>query len=319
MPALRCAGVARAVGAALRLPAAPSVFVLVAGAGARIMLLAKDPDGSTIEAAPKLQATCPVCESSVKPKCGSIKVWHWAHLKREDCDPWSEPESSWHAGWKNLFPRENREVVIGPHRADIKTNAGIVIELQHSSISAETITEREQFYGRMVWVIDAAPFIDRFYFNKDKGIYWTFGWERPRQTWLSAKRPIVFDLRDGYLFSIGKMHDTFKGWGRLLPYSAFVETHHGSKSAHYEMVVSAISHCDECGRNNGLSKYGCNHGSKIRERCRFCGMDRSFLCKWCSLEREERIASLEQTNAERAAQGLSYFLVEGLNYFPEHK
>jgi hypothetical protein len=42
-----------------------------------------------------------------------------------------------------------------PPRADIVTASGVVVELQHSPISAETIAEREAFYGRMVWVFDA--------------------------------------------------------------------------------------------------------------------------------------------------------------------
>lgn len=43
------------------------------------------------------------------------------------------------------------------HRADVLTPKG-VIEFQKSSISTKEIREREQFYGRMVWVIDAVDF-----------------------------------------------------------------------------------------------------------------------------------------------------------------
>jgi hypothetical protein len=45
---------------------------------------------------------------------------------------------------------------MGPHRADVVTASGGVVELQHSAISPEVITEREEFYGeRMAWVFDA--------------------------------------------------------------------------------------------------------------------------------------------------------------------
>jgi hypothetical protein len=44
---------------------------------------------------------------------------------------------------------------MGPHRADIIGNDGIVVELQHSAIDATEILEREQFYGSMVWLFDA--------------------------------------------------------------------------------------------------------------------------------------------------------------------
>ena len=45
---------------------------------------------------------------------------------------------------------------MGPHRADIVTASGGVVEIQHSPISADVITEREEFYGdRMAWIFDA--------------------------------------------------------------------------------------------------------------------------------------------------------------------
>jgi hypothetical protein len=50
---------------------------------------------------------------------------------------------------------EFAEVVRSPHRADIVGNGGVVVELQHSSISAEDIAAREAFYGDMVWLFDA--------------------------------------------------------------------------------------------------------------------------------------------------------------------
>jgi hypothetical protein len=112
--------------------------------------------GNRVEATPNQKASCPCCGGEVLAKCGEVVTWHWAHKSR-DCDPWSEPESEWHREWKSLFPREMQEVVIGPHRADVLSPRG-VIELQHSSISAAEIRKREQFYEKMVWVIDAQNF-----------------------------------------------------------------------------------------------------------------------------------------------------------------
>lgn len=48
---------------------------------------------------------------------------------------------------------------MGPHRADIRRDDGLVIELQASSISAEEIAEREAFYGEMVWLLDGREFV----------------------------------------------------------------------------------------------------------------------------------------------------------------
>jgi hypothetical protein len=110
-------------------------------------------NGLRVPASPKERGKCPCCGAPVVAKCGKIVSWHWSHLAK-DCDPWYEPESEWHRDWKALFPEDWREVVVGPHRADIKTPKG-VIEFQASSISPDEIEERENFYGKMIWVIKA--------------------------------------------------------------------------------------------------------------------------------------------------------------------
>lgn len=100
-------------------------------------------------------ATCPGCGGALRAKCGAAKkqIWHWAHVAAE-CDPWHEPEGEWHLAWKSRAPEECTEVVIGPHRADIRTREGVVIELQASPIDAVEIAERETFYDRMIWLLD---------------------------------------------------------------------------------------------------------------------------------------------------------------------
>jgi competence CoiA-like predicted nuclease len=109
-----------------------------------------------IKPAPKIAGFCPSCGSSLIPKCGQILCWHWSH-KTLDCDPWYEPESEWHRNWKNLFPDDWQEVTIGNHRADVKTPHGVV-EFQASSISSTEVQEREDFYGKMIWVVKADTF-----------------------------------------------------------------------------------------------------------------------------------------------------------------
>ena len=107
------------------------------------------------EAAPGLQGTCPACGHPVRPRCGQVRIWHWAHHAHADCDPWSEPMTEWHLGWQRAVPPERREVVMGPHRADIVTVSGGVVEIQHSPIPADVIGERETFYGdRMLWIFN---------------------------------------------------------------------------------------------------------------------------------------------------------------------
>jgi competence protein CoiA len=110
---------------------------------------------------------CPVCGSETIAKCGPRIMHHWAHYRPKDCDPWWENETQWHRDWKNLFPMECREVSHIAHdgeihRADIKTSTGIVIEIQHSSMTDAERISREEFYGNLVWVVDGSGFRQNF-------------------------------------------------------------------------------------------------------------------------------------------------------------
>jgi hypothetical protein len=92
---------------------------------------------------------------------------HWAHQGGKNCDPWWENETDWHRAWKNLYPSECREIShVAPdgeiHRADVKTPTGIVVEIQHSSMTDEERVSREAFYKNIVWVIDGRCFRDNF-------------------------------------------------------------------------------------------------------------------------------------------------------------
>jgi competence protein CoiA len=84
-------------------------------------------------------------------KCGRVKVWHWAHKGRLECDPWYE-ETEWHRSWKDRFPLVWQEqIAYDPdsgekHIADVSTPNGLIIEFQHSVISPQEIAARETFY-----------------------------------------------------------------------------------------------------------------------------------------------------------------------------
>ena len=111
--------------------------------------------GERRRAFPKGRATCPGCGGVLIAKCGPLKTDHWAHQSGQDCDDWSEPIGPWHLWWQDLVRPQSVEVSMGPHRADIMGNGGVVVELQHSPISPEDIEARESFYGNMVWLFDA--------------------------------------------------------------------------------------------------------------------------------------------------------------------
>ena len=112
-----------------------------------------------IEATPKAQGICQCCGSELVAKCGTQKIWHWAHKGKRNCDHWWENKTQWHRDWKDNFPKEWQEIIHlsqdgEKHIADVKTPNGLVIEFQHSAISSEEKLSRETFYKNMIWVVD---------------------------------------------------------------------------------------------------------------------------------------------------------------------
>jgi len=115
--------------------------------------------GERREAEPGFSAACPVCGAAMIAKCGDIRVRHWAHRRTSDCDRWWEPETPWHRAWKNHFPPRWQETIHPTangekHIADVKTDRGVVLEFQHSPLDAAERQAREDFYPKMVWVVD---------------------------------------------------------------------------------------------------------------------------------------------------------------------
>jgi competence protein CoiA len=111
------------------------------------------------EAQPGLSGKCKCCGSLTIPKCGELKIWHWAHSGKRMCDPWWENETEWHRAWKGHFPKEWQEIIHTAandekHIADVKTGQSYVIEFQHSRLDSQERIARETFYQNMVWVID---------------------------------------------------------------------------------------------------------------------------------------------------------------------
>ncbi len=115
-------------------------------------------DGQRHEPQPRLRGTCPACGDPMVARCGDVRIWHWTHLGRRYCDPWWE-ETLWHREWKANFPVEWQEVVQRAsdgevHIADVKTDQGWVLEFQHSPLDSQERQAREDFYKKMVWVVD---------------------------------------------------------------------------------------------------------------------------------------------------------------------
>lgn len=148
-----------------------------------------------ILATPGANGICPSCGEPLRPKCGSIIIWHWAHVGDSGCTLAHEPETPWHLWWKSKFPKEWVEVPVGNHRADVKTPSGIVIEFQHSGISSNQIEEREREYGKMLWVLDARD----AYFNHQVEVmrsdyYLHIRTSRWRKAVKDFNRPVFLDI-----------------------------------------------------------------------------------------------------------------------------
>lgn len=172
------------------------------------------------EASPEIVGLCPTCSANVIAKCGTRRIWHWAHLGKRNCDPWWESETEWHRAWKKLFPSSWQEfchkALNGErHIADVKTAQGLVIELQHSAISDGEMAARELFYGQMVWVVDGTRLkSDVPRFNKGAIFSLTsigegyFITSRPEECfptkWLNRRAPVLFDFEAMAAFQKGK-------------------------------------------------------------------------------------------------------------------
>lgn len=150
-------------------------------------------DGERQESQPGLTGTCPVCQCAVIAKCGSLRLWHWAHKGRVLCDPWWEGETEWHRAWKNLFPAAWQEVAHFAsggerHIADVKTGDGWVLEFQHSPLSSEERRARTAFYPRLNWIVDGTRR------KRDKA---QFVRSLKEGVWLSPNAPVRKVLPDG--------------------------------------------------------------------------------------------------------------------------
>jgi len=138
---------------------------------------------------PKGRGVCPCCGGLLIAKCGKLVTHHWAHESKVDCDTWSEPIGPWHLWWQGLVRPEAIEVVRGCHRADVVGNDGIVVELQHSSISPGDIEAREAFYGDMIWLFDAT---DRFaYCGQGNRAFFSVGKTKHLEL---CKKPLFLDF-----------------------------------------------------------------------------------------------------------------------------
>ena len=167
-------------------------------------------DNERTPPSPGLTGSCPACGSPMIAKCGNQRIHHWAHRGERVCDAWWEPEKEWHRNWKDNFPTAWQEVIqYDPsgekHIADVHTEHGVTLEIQHSHIRPEERSAREAFYKNMVWIVDGARLsrdLPRFQDGltslrqtNQGGLYLThFPGELFPKNWLDSTVPVIFDF-----------------------------------------------------------------------------------------------------------------------------
>ena len=128
------------------------------------MLVALDKIGDRVlysEATKDEKYFCPICNGEMILKSGKINITHFAHKNNKCKDDWNYDMSEWHKNKQSYFDERFQEVIVEKngvkHRADVLKD-GVVIEFQHSSISAEEFNERNKFYisagYKVVWVFN---------------------------------------------------------------------------------------------------------------------------------------------------------------------
>ena len=186
------------------------------------MLYAISQDGHKIRPFQGASAFCPFCKETVIAKCGLINAHHWAHLPQSHsaCVTTSEyeSESEWHYTFKGLFPKENVEILVQKEnvkmRADVKLPNGLVLEIQHSSISPKIIKNRNNFHRKIVWLFDVSgPFAaDRIHYwgfdglnrliNRQAKYEWIQPAKSIRYAASEKNNPVFFDLGFGKIIEV---------------------------------------------------------------------------------------------------------------------
>ena len=91
---------------------------------------------------------------------------------------------------------------MGPHRGDIVTASGGVVEILHSPVSPAVIAEREQFHGeRMAWIFDATRVAITVRPSGAAGKV-QFRWKSPRWSAGACRRLMLPDLGDGSVLCV---------------------------------------------------------------------------------------------------------------------
>lgn len=157
-----------------------------------------------------VKATCPDCGEPLITKVGEIKIPHFAHKSKTECDSrFYDGMSDWHYNWQrtinNPIPGTNIEVWIKKEeyakRADLIAANGLIIEFQKSTLPLQERIIRENHYKNMMWVVHSDRRGSKTWkpTKRTKVFDWTHKPHRYYNEWTFSLIPVVFDLNDGQM------------------------------------------------------------------------------------------------------------------------
>ncbi len=205
------------------------------------------------EAESQLKGVCIGCGYPVVAKCGEQRIHHWAHKAKIQCDPWWERETAWHRSWKNQFPEDWQEIVHladngEKHVADVKTQDGWIIEFQHSHITPDERRSRENFYKRLIWIVDGnRRSRDKTRFMKvikqsGPNNLWpelrvTFAEGAIFRDWITSAVPVIYDFGEDELWCLFPQSNDL--WAYILPITRteFIETMRSKSLRTFDDVI----------------------------------------------------------------------------------
>lgn len=155
---------------------------------------------------------CPSCHEELIIRNGNVRIPHFAHKNKCNCDNYDNDMSEWHRNWQMKFPLRNREVVLKLdfdnddyslfaenckkiiRRTDVLCY-GYAIEFQNSPISSEEFDERTLFYKhlgkKVIWIFNMIDtyesgkikFCDEWHNKKDNG--GKYSWNYASKTFIN--------------------------------------------------------------------------------------------------------------------------------------
>lgn len=219
-------------------------------------------NGERREPQPGLSGECSSCAHPMVARCGPIRIRHWAHRGERSCDPWWENETEWHRNWKDQFPVDWQEIDHlsssgEKHRADVKTDQGLVIEFQYSFLNSEERRARNDFYAKLVWVVngsvrkrDKSQFFNAF----KKGIPLE-AYPQVRtvpsdgcvllREWANDRAPVFFDFGEESRLWLLVPKSSIVGWEHVFefPCTKFVEIYRngGTQADEFQKLLETIN------------------------------------------------------------------------------